>query len=666
MSKPRLLPNWSQPAVYLAATCGLLSLSTTGRAGWIWEKKDKPAVSQPATSKPAPSKPEAAKTAASAPAASPALAIPVASPGAGDFAPVPETGSLNLDDLINLALQNSPKISRLRAQIGVHLAEARASYDWRDPEFRFGWSKGLNTDIADPYTETRSSSTFTDGSQTSRSNGDSFRGVNPLDARSTERYGNVSESVHQRDSQRTDQYTVRRIIPGRYEDVIEERTYQVEHSRQRTGKNGTDSLGRKTASSGEEITTRREVSSTREVRKHPDDGLPDEAFGFGLRFYIPNPFEVRAKAARYRSEASLAGQELRAEVRKITLGVKEAYQMLQFWNSTLAYNREIGDLHEAALKTLTALQGGEGQTTPGMSQADIDAARLAGAKVNSLDLPVQIIEAREDLIKSREEVLDTERRMDAVRYELAYDLGLGNPSRIHLSNKMPLRRVDLGSIDTASLLELALSSRSELLQLQSRIGVARGQLDELKSSSIPWPGFLQGSYNKSYNSGLTAGDEFGISLSTSLPLFSLSGINQKHKVYEQEIRGYEDETRATRSLIQRQVEGAVNELKIQSARLEEWRKFHAQARSFDERSRAEIVGNPKAPEVELKSRESVLKSERGGVQSYQAYNAAVLHLEAALGMDLEDAFGSLNKPAPAPEQPSAKPAAAPQKKKAKK
>ncbi|MDB4673651.1 TolC family protein, partial [Verrucomicrobiales bacterium] len=118
-------------------------------------------------------------------------------------------GLLDLDDLINLALQSSPDVVRLQGRINTTRAEEKAASDWEDPELRVSYSRDHDVELPPSETETRRISS----SETTQENRSEFErdNVNGSTTRSTRNSTTTT---------RTEEFEDIRITPGATSDRI--------------------------------------------------------------------------------------------------------------------------------------------------------------------------------------------------------------------------------------------------------------------------------------------------------------------------------------------------------------------------------------------------------------------------------------------------------------
>ena len=611
-------------------------------------------ASPPRTSPPAPRKPRAAAV-PPASVTTPAPASASASVGARAVAPAPADpadvaaaaalskpalaavpsapadGPLERHDLIQLAIQGHPDFWRFRGEVAFYLQAEAAAYDWRDPELRIGFDHEFESDLSREYEETRSINTTETGTIDSISN----TAFTENDG-SGDLAGIISGTTQQREqltrSGQVTTETVQKITPGKYEDIIERTTYEVEKRQDQSRENR---LGPGFASenrAGSEYSRRRVLSRSREYRSHPNDVYGDETFVVQARFFIPNPLEVKARAARARAEATLSNTRLRSEVRDLVFDVGRRYDELQFRYAWHQANQQLVDLQEENLKVIE-------------EEAGRLSAVAATSGIRGLYDPSDLPKARLEISKAREEVFDSGREMALVREELGVLCGLVDPGRIVLTNALRVRKISGEQLDVASLVELARAHRPDLGEMQARGEVERARLREVKAQRLPWINDLRVGFGRASSDGYRDQDELTALLSLNLPLFSW-WQNKSHRQHEEAMASFEEARKAMDQRIEGQVTFAVRAIHEATAALAQFAAGEERLHEDVAKNRAEAAtAGDKQAQIELDAKEALIKSGRGRLQALYHYNQAVAHLELALGMPVEEAFAA---PSPTP------------------
>ena len=607
-------------------------------------------ASPPRTSPPAPRKPRAAAVTAApvttpAPAVAPAPADPAAvAPAAALSKPslaavpsAPADGPLERHDLIQLAIQGHPDFWRFRGEVAFYLQAEAAAYDWRDPELRIGFDHEFESDLSRAYEETRSINTTETGAIDSISNtafteNDGSGDLAGIISGATQRQEQLTRS-----GQMTTE-TVQKITPGKYEDIIERTTYEVEKRQDQSRENRQGPGFASENRAGSEYSRRRVLSRSREYRSHPNDVYGDETFVVQARLFIPNPWEVKARAARARAEATLSNTRLRSEVRDLVFDVGRRYDELQFRYAWHQANQQLVDLQEENLKVIE-------------EEAGRLSAVAATSGIRGLYDPSDLPKARLEISKAREEVFDSGREMALVREELGVLCGLADPGRIVLTNALRVRKISGEQLDVASLVELARAHRPDLGEMQARGEVERARLREVKAQRLPWINDLRVGFGRTSSDGYRDQDELTALLSLNLPLVSW-WQNKSHRQHEEAMASFEEARKAMGQRIEGQVTFAVRAIHEATAALAQFAAGEKRLYEDVAKNRAEAAtAGDKQARIELDAKEALIKSGRGRLQALYHYNQAVAHLELALGMPVEEAFAA---PSPAPARAAGK------------
>ncbi len=643
---PAFLSRLALVGVTLAMTAWPLTADVPKTRPWI-KSKNKPAAA-PAPAAPAKAEkkgtvPATGKKEVAIPAKKPGTPAPVvipaernapaalpATPTAEGLQPVPEVppdATLGRKELIQLALQANPDFWRFRGEIAYFTQAERAAYDWEDPELRLGYQHEFEEELERPYTESSSISTVergyfdTTGSSTRLD----------TDTSGFSEFSSASTRERSSSTRRITTETVERVKPGKYEDIVEKTVYEVEKRSDKTNSresrnSGLTGVTRSRSESEKEYSRRRVLSKSREVRRHENDLYPDDSYVVQLRLFIPNPLDVKARAARARAERSLADSRMRAEMRDTIFDVSRRYEELQFWHVWHKLDLQLVDLQK---KNLTS--------------AEELSKKLAGLQATGLGSfldPRDVPDARLEVAKAEEEYFDSRRRLAEIREELCQLAAVPEAGRILLTNALRLRRVDLEGLDTSALIELARANRADLLEMNARTDVERARLREVKARRIPWFNDVRVGWNRAINEGYRDQDEFSALLSINLPFFSL-WQQKEHRQHEESIKAYSEASQRLTNRVDAQVVFALSELRTMSALLSESEANTARIKEIAKINNADAAtaGDKKA-EIENRTAEAVIKTQRSHLQSVLRYNEAVAHLEFALGLPLEDIFAS--------------------------
>lgn len=559
-------------------------------------------------------------------------------PGA-PTAPLPDltlppdaAGPVGRSELIRMALRTSPQLWRFKSEVAFYAEAEKAAYDWRDPEFRLGWDREFEADLERPYTERRLVSEQQAAFESRSASGRRTETDPAIPPPGISGTFEESRQVVSRTGQQ--QEIVRRVTPGKYRDVIETTVYEVETTRSRETRNERNFDESRGREDSQEVRRRRVVSKSREIREHPNSLYPDEAYTVQMIFFIPNPWQMKAQAARMRGERNLSEARMRAEIRQITSSVNERYDELQYWHLWNMQDEKLLQLMERNVTETEKLA----EQFQGLQQ-------LPG--VPSFFDPAEVPRARIEVIKAQEEVFDSVRRGGEVRLELAQLAGLQDPGRITLRNQVVLKRVDLSGVDLATLVELAKANRPEFHELQARQDIARAELREVRARRLPWFEDVRLGYSRNIMDGYRDQDEFRAMLTFRLPLIS-SWQNKDHRMHEAVIQEMNQAKLGMAYGIEAQVAHAVSAVREAGKYLD----LHDAARrralaDLQKLHEAAEAAGDKAPRVRLDIEEERIKLDRSRLQWVLAYAQAVNALEVALGMSLQEAFSlSITGPMP--------------------
>jgi len=608
-----------RPRVHPVAWAAVIACAAPG----AWAKA--PGTMPPPKRRPAPAA-DAVPTDAPAPAAAPATPLRAELPAVPES---PADGPLHRHDLIQLAIQMHPDFWRFRGEVAFYLQAEAAAYDWKDPELRIGYDHEFETDLARPYEESSSINT----TETGIFDTTSTTGFTENDG-SGDLAGIISGTTYQQESvsqnRKITTETVRRITPGKYEDIIDRTVYEVERRNENQNESRRGPGNASETQRTKEYSRRRVVSRSREYRTHPNDVYGDETVVVQARLFFPNPWEVKARAARARAEAHLSNKRLRTEVRDLVFDVGRRYDELQFRHAWHLANLQLAELQKENLRVVE-------------DESARNSALAAAAGVGNLYDPTDLPKARLEISKAREEVFDSARELALVREELALLCGLADPSRIVLTNALRLRKVSEEHLDLPSLVELARAHRPDLGEMKARGDVERARLREVKALRVPWINDLRVGVARTSSDGYRDQDEFTALLTMNLPLFSW-WQNKSHRQHEEAISNFEEAQQVLGQRIDSQVAFAIRAVRDASASLAQFSEGERLLREDLKKNDADAAnaGDKKA-QIELSSKEALIKSGRGRIQALYHYNQAVAHLELALGVPLEEAFASSAK-----------------------
>ncbi len=208
-------------------------------------------------------------------------------------------GEVGLQELIELALKNDPKLTALRLSVPVAEAEKRAVVQWRDPELRLSYQTDDNVQLESPFERSGRVTETIRGSSAAEETGG--------------RNGDASEISSSSETRTT---TFReKVIPG----VDSDRIISTETERRSSNSSTTSSDDR--GSFDEEATETETFQSKSDTTRYTsrDRLARDESTQAKIRFWIPNPWEMKELVKQAAKEVDLANYEIIAAEREVIL-----------------------------------------------------------------------------------------------------------------------------------------------------------------------------------------------------------------------------------------------------------------------------------------------------------------------------------------------------------
>jgi outer membrane protein TolC len=522
---------------------------------------------------------------------------------------IPGNGPLYEDELIRLAIANHPDLARRRAEVLIAHAKVKGAGDWENPELRIGYVWDHDDRIREPFLE---ESTERISASESYRQTDSLRSLDgPLQPREGDAtYERTSGSVN------TSRYRTieRRVTPGRYRDIVETTVSERRSSREKFGKNTTQTSQGATfglAEAGSQNTDRRIVERSREVINHPDEYSRDDQLSLLIRFRVPNPWERRAKIEIAAAETERAESDYLIEEDKVVRTVRAMYEDLNMTES-------------AARGTAgrRSLQEKFGQ--------EIEAANLPDLADLAADVRLEVGKARRDEREYRSDIA-------RLREELATYCGLDRPERIGVLGKPTRRLVPIASLDVGYLISMAQLHRSDLLDLKARLAVAKAELRGAKAAKIPFFTFIDGGWSTSQTSGRTGeSEEWEVRVGVSLPLFDWIGLNKAHLEHETATAVYSKQIEQQTRLIEIEIRQAMARISAANVELGRYESDLALIKADSAKSLAQTAVDPiKSLKTRYQTEDLVSKFEEDRFEVWSDYYKAVMELERALGTRLE-------------------------------
>ncbi|CAN5258727.1 hypothetical protein BH23VER1_BH23VER1_18690 [soil metagenome] len=543
---------------------------------------------------------------------------------------VPESGALSLDQLIALALANSPELAKLRGETGVAKAQVLAAKDLEDPEIRLSYQR--DHDVEDPrdqierFNRTTTETFETRGGEVSQRNSSALvedplvdDQIIQIGTSEAERSGFQEAGSRTRNERGT-----RRIERGNRSDRIVTDSVETITERGQTSEFGfgQDRFRTSTATvpfserSSENSTTRRRSRTVEERFYNYDRSAPDSDFDISLRFFVPNPWERKARINRARANVGLTTALADALEHQIAVDVREAYAELKAADAELTSSESLISVWQS----IVAEQE--------------DAAPVADI---------------EDIIRAENNLLDAEIDADTRRFrfdravaELATLFGLADPGRISLDSSLAPRALAPAGLERSFLHLIAETYRGELVALRHQSTLSKFDLKEYNAKKIPWVAFVEGFYGVEYTGSDRVADNYGVQVAISLPLFSWFK-NKENEVYEESIRSFNRQAAVVRNRIQNEVDSAL------AAFLKADQRIQSHESSFRVREQALRARLAESEDLGLRGREAAIRAKeqlariqrtRRSVYSY--YNEALIALERAIGTDIKNVFSTKN------------------------
>ncbi len=576
---------------------------------------DQPAPSKaPAkvSAKTAPAVPSSVPKAKVAASADPAV-VPSAKPPRPDnltaeeeVSPIPATGPLNLQQLIDAALFNNLDVLQARGKVEVSKMKRLAVTDWKNPELRLGYSSQLDVEVGDPFRERSTSYTLTDGTEVDQQFYGGSSSVNGAPSRTKSRYEFESGRFRE-----TRYRTVEReVTPGATVDRVVTREYETRNSTGTSRRNRVDTskdgAEREVSSENGRNTNRQKLASeTTTYVHHRDTTTPERQFGMALRFPFPNLWEMKPRIEAAEAEIRAADYESLAVENEIIAKVRAVYEELSYY--------------EAQAQSSNILAAKRQELTDYTRVNALD--KLAGAAGSTSS-------ARADGFRSKF-------KADALRRELAQLTGINDYRRISVPPNFRHRVIDLSKLNEDYLLQMASVYRMDLRTLHAKNESARAEYKKERAARFPVLGYFQAGYGVQSDRGGRDSNEWSLGLGISIPLWS-NTINDAEKVPEAEARALSREIGRLQSNIEADISSALQSLREAQTMIDASEKQFAALEVLMKNEARGGAGFSKNPlEVVNESEEMVLEMNLKRLDMHRLYNETVQNLERALGTRLE-------------------------------
>ena len=498
-----------------------------------------------------------------------------------------EGPDVGLSELIALGIKNNPRLISLRGAITIAEAQKKAARDWPDPQIRFRKNWGSN-EIPAPFTETRTES-YTQ--QTSRT-------VINEDGQEKK---SISEETVNRNISRT-------VTEGSDKTVVEER---IEENSE---ENITILPNPEIFEPGGTRTDNREmIRNGTETDFHDTNPFADEEdTQLQFRLYVPHPGIRKARLARAEQEVKLARATALNQERDVVIRIREEYEQLQYLKAQI----ELLELEDDAAKSYSETQSK--MLSSGL--ITIDKVEYVGSDGLSVE-GAQI-------------------EFNSQRDNLAARVGLKDPNRIRITDKLISPSIDLDHTHLEYLIRMSLANRGELTTIRAKEKIAQSALNESRAKKIPWFDYVQAGVGREEEGGQRTGESWGIQLAMSVPLFSWLG--HESAVREAAVTSYYSQKGATQKIITGEVVASYENLK-RAKKYRDRAQEHALTQKKYNAQFIERIKNTerhKLEKIRFEIAQNTTKITKQRLAAERTYNKALLQLEKALGTSLEKVFST--------------------------
>ncbi len=515
---------------------------------------------------------------------------------------VPNQGPITERELTLLAIANLPQLEKLRGAVKVATAQQRAVRNLEEPELRVSYAYDNDNRVGEPFTEFDTSLT---------------NSTDTFNTFSTETTLNGTTLESERGSTSTSRMRMieRRVTPGATQDVIEERIYETRDSSTSSSGSRTE-LGSTSPQSSSESSNRRLVATNRRVIEHPDTTGRDNAWGALVRFKVPHPWERKARILRAAAEVSLAEADYFAEEDIVVRTVRSNFQDLAILNARLA--------------------------TQTLRKKNCESYRDWLQTQQSPKIGLDLASARAKVYGTLTDIRSLEGEIANLRQELAAYCGLSDPTRIKTSLS-PTFISQPAQLDVAYLSNIATLYRSDMLNAQARLSIAKAQLAQAKAASIPFTTFIDLGYSQQNSFRRTGqNEEWFARVGISIPIFNWLGINKQREVPLAATLSIEQQIQLQRSLIANEISQAITRLVSADSQLENCKqdlsKLNADLKKSladSQLATADIEDLLKAKRIEQEFQDLSQQMELNRYSALSAYLEASYALEKAIGVGLE-------------------------------
>ena len=498
-----------------------------------------------------------------------------------------EGPDVGLSELIALGIKNNPRLISLRGAITIAEAQKKAARDWPDPQIRFRKNWGSN-EIPAPFTETRTESYTQQVSRT----------VINEDGQEKK---SISEETVNRNISRT-------VTEGSDKTVVEER---IEENSE---ENITILPNPEIFEPGGTRTDNREmIRNGTETDFHDTNPFADEEdTQLQFRLYVPHPGIRKARLARAEQEVKLARATALNQERDVVIRIREEYEQLQYLKAQI----ELLELDDDAAKSYSETQSK--MLSSGL--ITIDKVEYVGSDGLSVE-GAQI-------------------EFNSQRDNLAARVGLKDPNRIRITDKLISPSIDLDHTHLEYLIRMSLANRGELTTIRAKEKIAQSALNESRAKKIPWFDYVQAGVGREEEGGQRTGESWGIQLAMSVPLFSWLG--HESAVREAAVTSYYSQKGATQKIITGEVVASYENLKRAKKYRDRAQEHALKQKKYNAQfiERIKNTERHKLEKIRFEIAQNTTKITKQRLAAERTYNKALLQLEKALGTSLEKVFST--------------------------
>ncbi|MCH2025156.1 MAG: TolC family protein [Verrucomicrobiales bacterium] len=498
-----------------------------------------------------------------------------------------EGPDVGLSELIALGIKNNPRLISLRGAITIAEAQKKAARDWPDPQIRFRKNWGSN-EIPAPFTETRTESYTQQVSRT------------VINEDGQEKKSISEETVNRNISRTVTEGSDKTVVEERIEENSEE-TITILPNPEIFEPGGTRTDNREMIRNGTET----DFHDTNPFADEEDTQLQ-------FRLYVPHPGIRKARLARAEQEVKLARATALNQERDVVIRIREEYEQLQYLKAQI----ELLELEDDAAKSYSETQSK--MLSSGL--ITIDKVEYVGSDGLSVE-GAQI-------------------EFNSQRDNLAARVGLKDPNRIRITDKLISPSIDLDHTHLEYLIRMSLANRGELTTIRAKEKIAQSALNESRAKKIPWFDYVQAGVGREEEGGQRTGESWGIQLAMSVPLFSWLG--HESAVREAAVTSYYSQKGVTQKIITGEVVASYENLK-RAKKYRDRAQEHALTQKKYNTQFIERVKNTerhKLEKIRFEIAQNTTKITKQRLAAERTYNKALLQLEKALGTSLEKVFST--------------------------